>query len=113
MRYYFLAALLLAVIGRPSHAQLRGFGDAHAIVGAKIEIGDGRIIDRGTVIIRDGLIEAVGKDLAIPPDAEVLKGDGLIVYPGFIDAWSTKGLKLPAWQADQDVPPDTAAEASP
>jgi hypothetical protein len=97
----------------PAVAQLRPFGDAHAIVGARIEIGDGRVIEKGTVLVRNGLIEAVGPNVAVPPDAEVLKADGLIVYPGFIDAWTTKGLKLPAWQPDQDVPPDTAAEASP
>src|SRR5207302_3624252 len=40
----------------------------------------------GTLVIRDGLIVAAGKDLPIPPDAEVIEGAGLTVYPGFIDA---------------------------
>lgn len=105
--------LLLLLAGSPATAQLRPFGEAHAIVGARIEIGDGRVIEKGTILIRNGLIEAVGADLKIPPDAEVLKGDGLIAFPGFIDGWTSKGLKLPDWKPDQDVPPDTGAEASP
>jgi hypothetical protein len=31
----------------------------YAIVGARIEIGDGRVLEKGTVVIRDGLIEAI------------------------------------------------------
>src|SRR5438105_3351619 len=107
-----IIALLLAACGTVG-AQLRPFGDAAAIVGARIEIGDGRVLQKGTVLIRDGLIEAVGADLTVPPDAEVVPGAGLIVFPGFIDAWWPKGLKLPDAQPNQDVPPDAGAEASP
>src|SRR5207302_1572857 len=86
-----MTALLLAMCGTAG-AQLRPFGDAAAIVGARIEIGDGRVVPKGTVLVRDGLIEAVGADLTVPPDAEVILGDGLIVFPGFVDAWWPKGL---------------------
>jgi len=110
MRYSLVFSLCLTLAGG-ARAQLRPFGDVHAIVGARIEIGDGRVIEKGTVLIRDGLIEALGPDLAVPPDAEVLKGDGLTVFPGFVDAFLTKGLKLPDSQPNQDVPPDTGSEA--
>src|SRR5438067_432081 len=73
--------------------QLRQFGEVHAIVGARIEVGDGRVIEKGDIIIRDGRIEAVGAGLKIPPDAEIVKGDELIVFPGFIDGFLNKGLK--------------------
>ena len=102
-----IIALPLAACG-VAKAQLRPFGDAAAIVGARIEVGDGRVIQKGTVLVRDGLIEAVGADLTVPPDAEVIPGEGLIVFPGFIDAWWPKGLKLPDAQPNQDVAPDTA-----
>ncbi len=105
--------VVLAILCPGAGAQLRPFGDAHAILGARIEIGDGRVIEKGDVLIRDGLIEAVGTGLKIPPDAEVLKGDGLIVFPGFIDACLHKGLKLPDAQPNQDAPPERSAEASP
>lgn len=77
-----------------------------AIVGARIEVGDGRIIAKGTVLIRDGVIAAVGASVAAPPEAEIIKGDGLIVYPGFIDGGTSSGLKLPDAQPDQDARPD-------
>src|SRR5947199_335511 len=68
--------LMLLAVGGTAQAQLRPFGDAAAIVGARIEIGDGRVIPKGTVLVRDGLIEAVGAGVRVPPDAEVVPGDG-------------------------------------
>ncbi len=66
---------------------------AHAIQGARIVAGPGMTIDVGTVVVRDGFIEAVGAAdrVAIPFDAEVIDGKGLVVYPGFIDPYTTLG----------------------
>lgn len=50
------------------------------------------MIEKGTVVIRDGLIEAVGPSVTIAPDVWVVDGTGLTVYPGLIDALSTLGL---------------------
>jgi hypothetical protein len=44
------------------------------------------------VLIRDGLIEAVGVDVEIPPDAEEIDAGGLWIYPGLIDPDTTVGL---------------------
>lgn len=85
----------------------------YAIVNARIEVGDGRVIPKGTVVLRNGLIEAVGADVKAPPDAETIAGDGLTVYPGFIDADLSDGLKLPDAEPDQDTPPDTGVSAPP
>ena len=52
----------------------------------------GPVIAKGTVVLRNGLIEAVGADVAVPADAWVIEGDGLTVYPGLIDALSTFGI---------------------
>src|SRR5438045_1587506 len=57
-----------------------------ALVKARLVISPDEEIEQGTLVIRDGLIVAAGKDLPIPPDAEVIEGSGLTVYPGFIDA---------------------------
>lgn len=56
---------------------------------------------KATVIIRDGLIEAVGPGLAVPPDAEIIDGAKLTVYPGIIDAAGQALLKLPEEKFDQ------------
>jgi imidazolonepropionase-like amidohydrolase len=49
-------------------------------------------IERASVVIRGGLIEAVGENVAAPPDAWVIDCKGLTVYPGLIDALSTWGM---------------------
>ena len=48
--------------------------------------------ERATVLIADGLIEAVGAGLEPPPDAWVIDGEGLSLYPGLIDAMTDLGL---------------------
>src|SRR5208283_1086818 len=65
---------------------------ALAIHNARIVPVSGPVIAKGTVVVRDGLIETVGADVNIPADAWVVEGDGLTVYPGLIDCLSTIGL---------------------
>jgi len=59
----------------------------HAIVGARIVTAPGQVIERGTIVMRDGLIVAVGANVPVPADARVWPGDSLTVYPGLIDAF--------------------------
>jgi imidazolonepropionase-like amidohydrolase len=63
-----------------------------AIHNARVIPVSGPALARGTVIVRNGLIEAVGADIQVPADAWVIEGDGLTVYPGLIDALSTFGI---------------------
>jgi len=78
----------------------------HAGVPSVIAIRNARVvpvsspaIPRGTVVLRNGLIEAVGADVPVPADAWVIDGDGLTVYPGLIDALSTLGIPEAAMPA--------------
>ena len=64
---------------------------AVAIRNAKIVTVSGPVIAKGTVVVRNGLIEAVGENVQAPADAMVIEGEGLTVYPGLIDALSTWG----------------------
>jgi len=66
---------------------------AYAIKGAKVVPVSGDPIEAGTVIVRDGVIAAVGPvdRVEIPFDAEVIEGKGMIVYPGFLDLYTTSG----------------------
>jgi hypothetical protein len=66
-----------------------------AIQDARIVTASGPVIEKGTVVIRDGLISAVGSDGAIPAGAWVIDGRGLTVYPGLIDALSNWGVPAP------------------
>jgi len=88
-----------------------GYVDTIAVVGARIEVGDGRVIERGNVVVRDGRIQAVGADAPVPRFARVIDGKGLTVYPGFIDAYANSFLTIPEPQPDQDTPPNASEDA--
>ena len=60
----------------------------HALVGGKIFVSPDRVIETGTLVIRDGTIVAVGKDAAAPKDARVWDVSGKTLYAGLIDAYS-------------------------
>ncbi len=47
---------------------------------------------RGTIIIRDGKIEALGAEVSVPSGAREIDATGLSVYPGLIDASTTLGI---------------------
>jgi imidazolonepropionase-like amidohydrolase len=49
-------------------------------------------IERGTIVLRNGRIEALGANVAAPSDATVVDGTGLFVYPGLIDSGTNLGL---------------------
>jgi imidazolonepropionase-like amidohydrolase len=63
-----------------------------AIRNARIVTVSGPDIENGTVVIRDGKIEAVGTTVNVPANAQVIEGRGLSVYPGMIDAGTNMGL---------------------
>jgi imidazolonepropionase-like amidohydrolase len=67
-------------------------GATYAIANARIVTLAGPVIERGTVVMRDGRIAAVGADVTPPPGATVIDGTGLEVYPGFFDAVTQLGL---------------------
>src|SRR5436309_3326964 len=70
----------------PAQPQPRGIQPkVFAITGARVIPEAGKSIDKATVVIRNGLIEAVGPDVAAPADAIKVDGEGLTVYPGSVD----------------------------
>jgi hypothetical protein len=79
---WFLAPAL-ALAGVPSLIAIRG---AHVV-----PVG-GPEMAQATVVVRDGVIEAVGPNAAIPQGAWVIDGKGLTVYPGFVDALDDVGI---------------------
>src|SRR5215212_6947006 len=63
-----------------------------AIRNARIVTVTGPDIENGTIVIRDGKIEAVGPNVSVPAGAQTIDGRGLSVYPGMIDAGTNMGL---------------------
>ena len=102
---------VLLVVCCLSAVGLRAEGPtAFAIKDARIVTVSGPILEHGTVLLRDGLIESVGASISIPADAWVIEGRGLTVYPGLIDALSTWGLPeaAPAAQGRSGATPAPA-----
>lgn len=88
--------LLIAFAAIGSFFSLPAVGQTFSITNARIVTVSGGTIEKGTVVIRNGLIEAVGANVRPPSDAQVIDGNGLTVYPGFIDALTNLGLQVPA-----------------
>ena len=65
----------------------------HALVGAKVFVKPNEVLDSATIVIRDGFIEAVGKNLQPPTDARTLVAQiCTFLYFGFF-------LLMPWWSA--------------
>src|SRR5262249_43695848 len=82
------AAALVTAFAWPSalvRAQMPVRSPRYAITNAKIVTVAGATIDKGTVVLRDGVIEDVGASVTAPADAVIIDGNGLTVYPGLID----------------------------
>jgi imidazolonepropionase-like amidohydrolase len=84
-----------------------------AIKNARVITEPGKVLPEATVVIRDGLIDAVGADAKIPPEALVTDGKGLTVYAGFIDAMSNWGFDPALRRSEAGAPAseDLASEA--
>lgn len=80
-----LMAILLAGAGTASAQTV-------AITNARVHTMAGPAIERGTVVIRDGVIAAVGADVAVPAGARVIDAAGKVVTPGFLDSSTQLGL---------------------
>ena len=83
----------------------------YAIANARIVVGPESTIQRGVIVLRNGLIEAVGESAAVPADARVFDADGMTVYAGLIDGATHYGLPAPQRPAGAAPGPPAAAPA--
>jgi imidazolonepropionase-like amidohydrolase len=88
-RRLLAVALLLPCVARAQEG-------TWALTNARIQTVSKGVIEKGTIVIRDGLIVAVGADVAVPADARVFDLTNRTVQPGLIDLTSTIGLPAPA-----------------
>ena len=84
-----LASLLLVLLALPVSAAGPPGADrlAYALEGARVIVSPGKVIDPGVVVVRGGIIEAVGPagSTQIPADARVIDVKGKVVHAAFID----------------------------
>ena len=88
---FVLSGISLAQI-KPAAGIRQNTPNVHAFINAKIVVGPGRVIGKGTLVIRNGTISAIGAGIAVPADARVWDLSGMTIYPGFIDAYSDIGV---------------------
>jgi imidazolonepropionase-like amidohydrolase len=89
-----LSAVALAIAAALAVGTSADAPHVYAIKGARIVPAAGPTIASGTVVVRNGLIVAVGSAIEAPTDAQIIDGSGLTVYPGLIDMASSVGLDL-------------------
>jgi imidazolonepropionase-like amidohydrolase len=74
------------------------------IANATVHVGNGTVIENGTIQIKDGKIEKVGKDITVPAGAQAVDAKGKHVYPGLILPTSALGLiEISAVRATNDT----------
>jgi imidazolonepropionase-like amidohydrolase len=92
---FSVAVFALSILGLSvAIAQTRT--DTFAITNAQVVTVSGPVLSRATIVVRDGLIEAVGENAKVPADARVIDGAGLTVYPGLFDTYTSLGVQARA-----------------
>jgi len=98
VRFRILAAALLALVATLPYpnvaARQMSAAPSYAIQGVKIVTGTSTI-DKGTIVMRDGIIADVGATATVPADAVVVDGSNLTAYPGLIDMTNTTAVEQP------------------
>jgi hypothetical protein len=90
--YFLSGSCLVAQSGIP---ELMPVTQTYVLQNVQIVVRPGQMISGGTLLIQDGLIQAVGKDVSIPAHARKIKADSMFVYAGFIEGLSQSGIPKP------------------
>lgn len=69
-----------------------------AITNAKIYVTPTQVIEKGTLLIKDGKVVSVGNSVSIPKNTNVIDVSGKSIYPSFIDIYSDFGIEKPKGQ---------------
>jgi hypothetical protein len=74
---------------------------AYALEDVTLVRADGERLEGVTVVVRGSMIEALARGATIPADAERLEGEGLWVYPGFVDGEGDADVEFPSPEIDR------------
>jgi imidazolonepropionase-like amidohydrolase len=89
MRRWIAFAALAAALAPGGRAGAEA-PQVHALLGARVVVEPGRILESATVVLRDGVIEAVGPEAEPPADARLWDLEGLTVYAGLIEPYAIR-----------------------
>jgi imidazolonepropionase-like amidohydrolase len=90
--FFILVVFILTCFGASWKAVAQS-NESYAIRNARIVTVTGAVIEKGTVVITNGKIAALGANVSVPSGAKVIDATGLSVYPGLIDSGTTLGLE--------------------
>jgi len=107
MKSYNCKSLFLMAFAIAIAAAMPVGGQTIAITGGKVYPVSGPSIEGGTVVIVNGRIAAVGRDIAIPADAQRIDATGKIVTPGFVNSATELGVQEVGFGAEA---PDESAK---
>ena len=96
LRAFVLLGAGLGLLATPAVWAQGGEPRTFEIRGAKVVPVSSPPLENATVVVSRGIITAVGTNVAIPPDAWVIEGKGLTVYPGLIDGFTDVGVAAAA-----------------
>ncbi len=107
MKKFFLSAYVLLaatiVFAQESVLPAKKQEGVIYIKNATIHVGNGKVIENGMIVVRDGKIEDVGQNISMPANATVVDATGKQVYPGLILPTSNLGLvEISAVRASND-----------
>ncbi|MES2726556.1 MAG: amidohydrolase family protein [Bacteroidota bacterium] len=93
LSFIFLSITLSAQQTQPVNGPRNIKNTRFALVNATIFVDANTKIENGTIIINEGKIENIGKQINIPKDAEIINAKGKFIYPSFIDLYASYGIK--------------------
>jgi hypothetical protein len=94
-RVHLVSAALAAAACAAAQSSIPSTAPVQAITNARIEVGNGTVIEKGNVVMREGIIVAVGPNAQVPPGAQIFDAKGMTIFPGFIEGYTTKGVIVP------------------
>ncbi len=89
---FLLSGFLVSVNAQVDYDKIPQVTNTYVLENATIYQTSDRIIQKGSVLIENGIIKEVGPTVTIPPYAEIIKADSMYVYAAFVDALSHTGV---------------------
>ena len=106
MRWKSILALLLVAGG--AAAETERVPRVHALEHARVVVRPGEVLEDATIVLRDGVIEAVGRRITPPADARLWDCTGRTVYAGLIEPWWDRTKPVPQRQPRRPGAPEPA-----
>ncbi|MBL8823511.1 MAG: amidohydrolase family protein [Planctomycetia bacterium] len=108
---FFSTLILAQTVAQQPPSKLKPA--AYAITNTTVVTKPGTELTKVNLVIRDGMIQALGADVKVPADAEKIDGKDLVIYPGFLDAGNTWGVDTALRRSESGPaePVDLASDA--